>query len=106
LTADPKAYSASDRETLASLTTAVGFDTTKIPPTEAAKYVEYARIQAIDAALRFSVGEGVTPTSSLGLRLTTNSSVEIWGEKDMKNFKCIDDGGTAKLEVVYMRLTV
>ena len=97
-------YSASDRETLSSLTTAVGFDTTKIPPAQT--YVEYAIIQAIDAAIRFSVGKGVTPTSSLGLRLTTNSKVEIWGGKDMGNFKCIDDGGTAKLEVVYMRLTV
>ena len=89
-------YNVSDRETISSVSTAVGFTTSKL-----VAYLQYAFIQAIDGDIRFTV-DGTTPTSSKGVRLTQDSSVEIWGTTAMSNFLCIDDGGTAKLEVIYM----
>ena len=57
--------------------------------------------RSVDGDVRFCV-DGTTPTSSKGLRLTQDSNVEVWGAGALTNFRCIDDGGTAKLEVVYM----
>ena len=92
-------YAVIDRETISSVSSSVGFTSTYIPPTEPDTI--YAIIQAVDGDIRFTV-DGTTPTSSLGMRLTQDSSLEIWGGNAMKNFRCIDDGGTAKLEVIYM----
>lgn len=89
-------YTVKNRETISSLTTAVGFTAAKLTAN-----LMYAIIQAIDGDIRFTI-DGTTPTSSLGLRLTQDSSVEVWGTKEMADFLCIDDGGTAKLEVIYM----
>ena len=92
-------YAVRNRETISSLTSSVGFTSTYIPPTD--KEVIYAIMQAVDGDVRFCV-DGTTPTSSKGLRLTQDSNVEVWGAGALTNFRCIDDGGTAKLEVVYM----
>jgi len=92
-------YSVSDRETISSVSTAVGFTVAKLTP--AGYILHYAVIQAIDGDVRFTI-DGTTPTDSLGLRLREDASVEVWGGKAMADFLCIDDGGTAKLEVVYM----
>ena len=88
-----------DRETIASLASSVGFTAAKIPPTD--EDVLYAIIQAVSGDVRFTV-DGTTPTSSLGLRLTADSKVEVHGSQLLTNFRCINDGGTATLEVVYM----
>jgi len=92
-------YKVRNRETISSVSTAVGFTSTYIPTTDVD--TEYAIIQAIDGDIRFTI-DGTTPTSSLGLRLLQDDSVEVWGAQALVNFLCIDDGGTAKLEVVYM----
>ncbi len=92
-------YRVIDRETISSLTAAVGFTTTKIPPTVVT--VVYAFIQAVGGDVRFTV-DGTTPTTSLGVILKENCSCEIWGSDALTNFLAIDDGGTATLEVVYM----
>ncbi len=91
-------YAVSDRETISSLTTAVGFTAGKLAPTTGTLY--YARIQAIDGNVRFTE-DGTTPTSSKGFRLLQDASVEVWGSDSLGDFLCIDDGGTAKLEVHY-----
>ena len=85
-----------DRETISSLTTAVGFTAAKLTAG-----LFYATIQAIDGDIRYTE-DGTTPTDSLGLRLPEDGMTEIWGTAEMANFRCIYDGGTAKLEVLYM----
>lgn len=92
-------YEVIDRETITGLTAAKGFTAANLPPTKAA--VIYAIIQAIDAAIRFCI-DGTTPTSSKGMRLTKDDSVEIWGSKALADFLAIDDGGTAEVEVIFM----
>lgn len=87
-----------DRETISDLSSSVGFTASKLPPTIPG--VIYARIQPISGNIRFTV-DGTTPTTSLGLKLLENSMVEIWGAEALAKFRCIDDGGTATLEVVY-----
>ncbi len=89
-------YSVSDRETISSVSTAIGFTSGKL----VAK-LHYARIQATDGNIRYTI-DGTTPTSSIGLRLLQDASIEVWGTTALGDFLCIDDGGTAKLEVLYM----
>ncbi len=89
-------WKVSDRETISSVSSFIGFTSGKL-----VAHVLYAVIQAIDGDIRFTI-DSTEPTSSLGLRLTQDSTVEIWGVEAMTDFRCIDDGGTAKLEVVYM----
>ena len=93
-------YEVVGRETIPDVSSSVGFTSTEIPPTKS--YVRYAIIQAIDGNIRFTL-DGTTPTASLGLRLLQDASVEVWGYSVLIDFLCIDDSGTAKLEVVYMR---
>jgi len=88
-----------DRETISSVSSSTGFTTTYIPPTNVE--TAYAIVQAIDGDVRFCI-DGTTPTSSKGLILTENSKVEVWGYAALVDFRAIDDGGTAKLEVVFM----
>ena len=99
-------YTISDRETISDVSTAggVGFTAGKLAPTTGTIY--YAITQAIDDNIRFTI-DGTAPVAdTTGQRLTTDSSVEIWGTTALANFLCIDDGGTAKLEVVYMGVGV
>ena len=90
-------YAVSDRETIASVSTAVGFTSSKLVAS-----LIYARIQAIDGDVRITE-DGTTPTSSKGFKLVQNSTVEVWGTTAMSDFLCIDDGGSAKLEVIYYK---
>lgn len=89
-------YNVSDRETISSVSSSTGFTSSKL-----VAHLVYAVIQAVDGNIRFAIN-GSTPSTSLGLRLLEDASVEVWGTKAMNDFRCIDDGGTAKLEVVYM----
>ena len=89
-------WKVSDRETISSVSSSTGFTAGKL-----IAHVLYAIIQAIDGNVRFTI-DGTIPESTLGLRLLQNASVEVWGVEAMNDFRCIDDGGTAKLEVVYM----
>lgn len=95
-------YVVINRETISDVSTSggVGFTSTYIPPTELD--TTYAIIQAIDDAIRFTI-DGTAPVAdTTGMRLLKDDKVEVWGQTAMTNFLCIDDGGTAKLEVVYM----
>ena len=89
-------YNVSDRETISPVSGSTGFTTSKL-----IAYLQYAFIQAIDADIRFTI-DGTIPTSSKGIKLVRNSTVEVWGTRAMADFLCIDDGGSAKLEVIYM----
>lgn len=90
-------YAVVDRETISDVSSSVGITSTLLTA-----QVAYAVIQAVGGSIRFIIDDDDTPTSSLGLRLTEDSKVEIWGDQAMSNFRCIDDGGTATVEVVTM----
>ena len=90
-------YRVHDRETIASVSSSTGFTSTYL-----VSYVLYATIQAVGGDIRYTY-DGTAPTTSLGKRLPEDSSVEIWGMEAMTKFRCIDDGGIATPEVVYMR---
>lgn len=92
-------YKVIGRQTVPVLTTAVGFDATKIPPAE--KRTSYALVQAVGGNVRYCI-EGSTPSTSLGVRLLTDATMEVWGAEALKNFLAIDDAGTATLEVIFM----
>jgi len=91
-------YTVKARETIDSLVGAVGFSDACIPPTLNSTY---ALVQAIDGDVRICA-DGDTPTADKGFSLTDGSSIEVWGGTSLKDFLVIDDGGVAKLEVVYM----
>lgn len=92
-------YTVIERETISSVSSSVGFTSTYIPPAELDTI--YAIIQAVGGDIRFCI-DGSTPSTSLGLRLPEDSTVEVWGSGALTDFRCIDDGGTATLEVIYM----
>lgn len=89
-------YVVVDRETISSVSSSVGFTSSKLTV-----QVDYAKIQAIDGDIRITI-DGSTPSTSLGFRLLQDAQVEVWGGDALRDFRCIDDGGTAKLEVIYM----
>ena len=92
-------YVVIDRETITGLSSAKGFTATHIPPTEVDTI--YAIVQALDDPVRFCV-DGTTPEATLGIKIVKETIIEIWGGSALRNFLAIDDGGTAKLEVIYM----
>lgn len=91
-------YIAIDRETIASVSSSIGFTAAKIPP--AATRVVYATVQPLGGDIAFCV-DGSTPSTSLGQRIVEDDVIEVWGQHDLEKFRCIDDGGTATVEVVY-----
>jgi len=93
-------YTAIGRETISDVSSATGFTTSKIPPAE--KRVIYALVQVIDGNVRYCI-EGTTPEDDLGVRLTQDSTMEVWGAEALKNFRAIDDADSSGsiLEVIY-----
>lgn len=87
------------RETIPTLVASKGFSAAQIPP--AKPNVLYAVAQPTGGAIRFCM-DGIKPTSSRGVRILKDTIFEIWGTGALKDFLCINDGGTAKLEVIYM----
>jgi len=95
---DYKKFVIFGRETIASIASSIGFTKGKYPIAPDMK--AYALIQPVGGDCRFTE-DGTTPTGDIGLRLTEDSTIEIWGKDSLEMFRCIDDTGTAKLEVVY-----
>lgn len=91
-------YVARNRELLTPATV-TEFTSTYIPPTDP-KCI-YAIIQALAGDIRFTI-DGTDATTILGLKLTEDSSVEVWGMQDLTNFSCIRDNGSGTVEVIYM----
>ena len=92
-------YKVQGRETVSSVSSSTGLTAAKLPPTVPG--ITYAIIQAVDGDVRYTI-DGTTPTSSLGMRLLQDEIIEVWGATALANFRAIDDGATAKLEVLYM----
>ena len=88
------------RETIASLATAIGFTAAQIPPTAGKEGVIYALCQPLGGDIRICE-DGSTPSTSLGIRVCEDVPFEVWGDKALRNFRAINDGGTATLEVIY-----
>jgi len=91
-------YVVKNRQTIDDVSVPVGFNAAYIPPIE--KDTIYAMVEAVDGDVRFCI-DGTIPAADKGFRLTEDSSIEIWGSAALSDFLVIDDGGTAKLEVVY-----
>lgn len=94
-------YVVKNRETISDVSTedGVGFTSTYIPPTDV--NVIYATVQAIDGPIRICM-DGTAPTSTKGIRIIKDTIFEVWGGDALAAFRAIDDGGSAKLEVIYM----
>ncbi len=92
-------YHQIDRETIASVSTAIGITAALLP--NADRRVTYAIVQAVGGNIRFTV-DGTAPTTSLGLRLLQDAVMEVWGAEDIEGLLMIDDGGTATVEIVTM----
>jgi len=86
------------RETISSVSSSTGFTATNIPPANV--NVAYALVQALSGAIRVCE-DGTTPTATKGIKFNIEESFEIWGAEALENFRAIDDGGTASLEVIY-----
>jgi hypothetical protein len=87
------------RETISSLVTAIGLTTTHIPLTD--PKCRFAIVQAIGGNIRFTLDGATDPVAATtGHILTQNSFIDLWGQ-ELSNFKAINDGGSAKLEVTY-----
>jgi len=94
-------YKVLSRETVSSVAASIGFTATKLVDAQGRSLgVTYALCQPISGDIRICV-DGSTPTTSLGVRIPEDTPFEVWGSKSLDNFRCIDDGGTATLEVVY-----
>ena len=92
-------YSVKGRETITSLTDSVGFTPAQIPPTK--PNVIYAIVQPVGGAIRICM-DGTTPEATKGIKMVANTIFEVWGSAALIAFRCINDGGTATLEVIYM----
>jgi len=94
-------YQVLGRETIADVSVAVGFDSTKIPHAE--RRTIYALVQAVGGAVRYCI-DGTEPTVTKGMRLTQDGTLEVWGADALINFLCIANigNGTETLEVIYM----
>ncbi len=87
------------RETINSLATAVGLTTTYIPMLD--PKCRCAIVQPVGGNIRFTLDGATDPVAATtGHILVQNSFLELW-EQELAKFKCINDGGTAKLEVTY-----
>lgn len=90
-------YKVSDRETIASVSSYIGITSSLLSPSTGK--IVYALIQALGGNIRMTI-DGTIPTSSKGIKLVQNATTEVWGTEALEDFRCIDDGGSATVEVV------
>lgn len=95
-------YQERNEGVIASLTASVGFTAAKITDAELARLM-YVLIQPHGGAIHYRTS-GEAATTSTGIHLAALGIVEIWGQDAIKNFRCIDDGGTAYLSCKYYGL--
>ena len=99
MTNEPHAYALRNVEVIASLSSSVGFTASNITETELERLL-YVLIQPHGGAIHYQTNGDDAKTDE-GIHLAALSTVEIWGYAAIKNFRCIDDGGTAKLSCKY-----
>lgn len=94
-------YKVMSRETVADVSASIGFTAANIPPAE--RRTIYALVQPVGGAVRYCI-DGTTPTATKGVRLTEDSTMEVWGAEALRAFRCITDGGQGgeTAEVIYM----
>ena len=96
---DTTIYKLRNSEVIASLSASVGFTSTYITDAEMARLL-YVLIQPQGGAIRYQTN-GDAATATTGIYVANNGLVEIWGYDAIKNFRSINDGGTAKLSCKY-----
>jgi len=86
-------YSYEDYESITVGNTAVGFTAGKIAPSGNVNPVKaFCRLET--AQVRFRM-DGTDPTSSEGILLEVGETLEITGEKNLRNFRAIRTGSTS-----------
>jgi hypothetical protein len=87
------------RETISSLSTAKGLTASHIPLLDGK--CRFAIVQPVGGNIRFTL-DGSTPpvAATTGHILVQNSFMDLWGD-ELAKFSCINDGGTASVEVTY-----
>jgi len=83
-------------EQITTLTSAKGFTSTYIPPTD--PEVVKAIITPVGGDIRYRV-DGTSPTDSVGTRLVEDSAEVIEGYADLNNFRAIEDAASSGLGV-------
>lgn len=99
MTNEPHAYVLRNTEVIASLSSSVGFTASKITDAELERLL-YVLIQPHGGAIHYQTN-GDDAAIDEGVHVAALGIVEIWGYDAIKNFRCIDDGGTAKLSCKY-----
>lgn len=92
-------YVERNEEVIADLSASIGFTAANISDDEMER-VKYVLIQPHGGAIHYRTN-GSDATTATGIHVAALSTVEIWGYDAIKNFRCIDDGGTAKLSCKY-----
>ncbi len=96
---EPHAYVLRNTEVIASLSSSVGFTASNITDAELARLL-YVLIQPHGGAIHYQTNSDAAAIDE-GIHLAALGIVEIWGYDAIKNFRVIDDGGTAKLSCKY-----
>lgn len=82
-------------EVIQGLSSSVEFTASNITDAELAR-LRYVLIQPQGGAIHYQTN-GDDAATDEGLHVGDGAVVEIWGYDAIRNFRCIDDGGTAKL---------
>lgn len=88
-------YNLRNTDVIASLSSSVGFTDSKISDDELEK-LHYVLIQPQGGAVHYQTSGDAAATNA-GIHIGDHAVVEIWGSDAIKNFRCIDDGGSATL---------
>ena len=92
-------FNLQDIEVIQSLASSVGFTSTYITD-EKMITLSYVLIQPHGGAIHYQTNGDAAKTDE-GIHIAALGTVEIWGWQAIKNFRVIDDGGTAKLSCKY-----
>ena len=92
-------YDLKDTEVISSLTASVGFSAQYITA-DKMETLLYVLIQPQGGAIHYQTNGDAAATDE-GIHLADGALVEIWGWSAIKNFRCIDNGGSAKLSCKY-----
>jgi len=93
-------YKVMGRETIPDVSAAIGFTASFLPTAE--RRTIYALVQAASGAVRYCI-DGTIPTATKGMRLTEDSTMEVWGAEAMRDFLCIENivQSNPTVEVIY-----
>lgn len=63
--------------------------------------VIYALVQFTGKSGRYTTDGSTAPTTSVGHYIAQYGAIEVWGSKDLRDFRAIETGSTGVLDVTY-----